>query len=155
MAESPAITTDEASRLNALRECVLPRGAPSDGLDEIVRDAARVCDAAIAMINLVDAHELRIEAAVGWSPATIAREQSICSQTIAGDGLLVVPDTRADARFATRWFVTADPYVRFYAGVPLLLADGGAIGTLCVLDLEPRVLRADAHRAVCGSARAK
>ncbi len=139
---------DEAARLHALRECLLPAGARDDGLDAIVRDAAHVCEAPIAMINLVDADDLRFEATVGWSPRAISRTDSICSSAIAQDGVFVVPDARADPEFAERWFVVNEPHVRFYAGVPLVLTDGAAIGTLCVMDRVPRVLRAEQLRAL-------
>jgi GAF domain-containing protein len=70
------------------------------------------------------------------------RDQSFCAHVVHDRKPIIVADTFQDARFADSPLVTAEPRIRFYAGVPLILDDGSCLGTLCLIDTRPRVLDA-------------
>jgi formate hydrogenlyase transcriptional activator len=127
---------DEA-RLGALGAYALER-QPEQDFDELAGLAAQVCATPMAIVSIVDAHDIWFKARTGVEAETIRRENAFCAETIQGRGPLVILDALEDARFAGHEFVTGG--VRFYAGVPLLAADGAALGALAVLDRVPRSL---------------
>jgi PAS domain S-box-containing protein len=134
---------DEAARLAALRETgVLDSGAEA-AFDDIVRLAAQFCRTPIALLSLVDSDRQWFKARVGLELEELPREVAFCAHAICGPGALVIPDAASDPRFAANPIVTSEPNVRFYAGVPLVTADGHALGTLCVIDHAPRELTAE------------
>jgi signal transduction histidine kinase/DNA-binding response OmpR family regulator len=134
---------NEPQRVSALHALEILDSAPEPAFDELVAEAARVCEVPIALVSLVDEHRQWFKAKVGLEASQTPREQAFCAHAIlTPERLMVVPDTRADPRFSGNPLVTADPWVRFYAGVPLVDAAGHALGTLCVLDRVPRELNA-------------
>ncbi len=137
-ATAPPIPDDEPERLAALHRLDVLGTPPEPELDVITRLAADRFDAAIALVSLVDADRQWFKARHGLEAAETCRRDSFCAHTIAGDGVMVVPDARADPRFARNPLVTGEPRIRFYAGAPLVLAGGEQVGTLCVIDPAPR-----------------
>ncbi|GGY73885.1 GAF domain-containing protein [Pseudoduganella plicata] len=133
---------DEASRLIALAASGLIDTPPEAGYDRIVRLAAAVTGSPIALISLLTAQRQWFKARVGLDARETPREWAFCSHAILAEGAFVVEDAAADERFRSNPLVLADPHIRFYAGVPLRDAAGNALGTLCVIDREPRKLRA-------------
>ena len=138
----------EATRLEALRLHEVLDTPAERGFDDLARLAAEVCGTPIALVSLVDADRQWFKARVGLGAAETPRRDSFCSHAIRGDGLFVVPDARADDRFATNSLVLGDPRIRFYAGMPLRTEAGHALGTLCVIDREPRELTAAQRRSL-------
>lgn len=134
----PPIPYDEPERLAALHRLDVLDSAPETDLDVITRLAADRFDTAIALVSLVDADRQWFKSRHGLDAAETCRADSFCGHTIAGKGVMVVPDATADPRFARNPLVTGAPHIRFYAGAPLVLADGHQIGTLCVIDPAPR-----------------
>ncbi len=129
---------DDAARVAALDRSGAVGARPEAALDGLVRLAARICAAASAEINLVGAEQLWFCAArgLGTPGETVERGLTFCTWTVQDpDRPLLVADARLDERFATNPFVT-DGTIRSYAGFPLV-AEGHAIGTLCVHDPEP------------------
>jgi signal transduction histidine kinase len=108
--------------------------------DDIAALAAHLCQTPVALVSLVDGARQWFKARVGLDICETSRDTSFCAVAMHGDSVMQVPDTRLDARFADNPFVTGDPYVRFYAGAPLKTPNGMPIGSLCVIDHEPRVL---------------
>lgn len=139
---------NEHERLQALRNYNVLDSAPEPGFDALTELAARLLNAPIALISLVDwkrqwcksAHGLNGQARE-WS-----RDYSICAHTILSDKLLIVPDTFADARFEGNSMLQGPHAFRFYAGAPLVTPQGFNIGTLAVMDTQPRHLN-EAERA--------
>jgi GAF domain-containing protein len=102
----------------------------------------------MAMLSLVDEHRQWFKSKVGVQVRETPREVSICTHAIQQDDLFIVPDTRQDPRFRDNPLVVGEPRVRFYAGAPLINEDGFALGTLCVIDREPRELDEDQKDAL-------
>jgi CheY-like chemotaxis protein/HPt (histidine-containing phosphotransfer) domain-containing protein len=142
---------NEPQRLSALHALGILDSAPEPVLDELVAEAARVCEVPIALVSLVDEHRQWFKAQTGLEVSETPREQAFCAHAIlTPERLMVVPDAQADPRFSANPLVTADPRIRFYAAAPLVDAAGHALGTLCVLDRVPRELTveqlAELHR---------
>lgn len=141
------ITATEERRLAALAEYDLLDSSGEDQFDAFTRLAARLCDAPIALISLVDRDRERITSAYGVVPSDVPRAVSFGAQVIAHGGVLVVEDAAADRRFAGNPLL-GEAAVRFYAGVALRSRHGDAVGALAVLDRRPRALDDDQRAAL-------
>jgi signal transduction histidine kinase len=144
---------DERERLRAVRDLDLLEARPEPDLDAMVELTAGICGTPIAVVSVLEGGRHSAKAGVGVDIGAPVRGQPLCAQTIDGHGLLVVPDARADVRFADHPDVVAEPGIRFYAGAPLLTAEGFALGTLCVADAVPRRLGLGQLRALRALAR--
>lgn len=138
----------EAKRIEALLNYQILDTAPEDSFDALTRLAAYVCQTPIAAISLTDRRRQWYKSKVGFISQEEPRDITFCAYTILQNELLVVQDTLTDERFATNPFVVRDPYIRFYAGVPLINIDGLVLGTLCVLDHVPRDLSREQQEAL-------
>lgn len=134
------IPADEKQRLRDLeRHGVI--GQPSDEhFDRIVELASSIFETPITAISLVEADRQWFLARKGLEARETPRDMAFCAHAIAGDVVLQVPDALADERFRTNPLVLSEPHIRFYAGAPLRSPDGHNLGTLCVIDREPRQL---------------
>ena len=130
----------ETARLHSLRQHRVLDTQPEPQFDDIARLAALVCDAPISFISLADEQRHWFKARVGIEWSEVARNHAFCDYAIEATGMFVIRDTAADERFARHPLVTAPPHARFYAGVPLRLANGHALGMLAVMDTRPREL---------------
>ncbi|AZU02603.1 diguanylate cyclase [Glycocaulis alkaliphilus] len=128
----------ELQRLAALRACAILDTDTHPAFDCLTRAAALAFDTPIALVALVDSDRQWFKSAFGIDERETARSISFCSHTIEGYEPLVVPDATRDPRFVRSPLVTGAPHVRFYAGAPLIEANGYAIGTVSVLDTQPR-----------------
>lgn len=134
------IPEDEEKRLALLRACKIMYTPAEEAFDDLARLAADLCGTEIALITLVDSDRQWFKSRVGVSQTDTARDLSFCGHCIAGQHPLLVEDTLLDPRFADNPLVTGDPGIRFYAGVPLQVEEGSAIGALSVADRVPRKL---------------
>ena len=144
----PTAQHDETARLAALRQYRILDTEPERAFDDLVLLASYVCETPMALITLVDAERQWFKARLGIAAAETPRAISFCSHAIQQNELFIVPDAREDERFRNNPFVTGGPFVRFYAGAPLLTHDGYALGTLCVIDSVPRTLTASQREAL-------
>jgi len=143
----------EAARLQALRVCNVLDTPPELEFDDVARLAALTCGAPIALVSFVDAERQWFKAKVGLAATQTPRRHAFCSHAIAEDRLFVVADASKDPRFVDNPLVTGEPHIRFYAGAPIVTADGHRLGTVCVIDTEPRRIdegQAIALRALAG-----
>lgn len=147
------LTEREQERLDALREYRILDTPPEQAFDDLTALAAYVCDVPIALVSLVDTDRQWFKSKFGLEATETSRDVSFCAHAILQDDILVVQDTHLDARFAANPLVTSEPNIRFYAGVPLLSPEALPLGTLCVIDHEPRELNAAQIRALEGIGR--
>ncbi|WP_204141654.1 GAF domain-containing protein [Halomicronema sp. CCY15110] len=136
----PPVLTQEAKRLEALRQYQILDTPAEQAYDDITALAAFICDVPIALISLVEEHRQWFKSKVGLAVSETSRDVSFCAHAIAQPETLVIPDALLDERFVDNQLVTCAPNIRFYAGVPLVTPSGVAIGTLCVIDHQPRQL---------------
>jgi len=137
---APAIPDDEPDRLAALRELLILDTPPEERLDKIVQFASVEFNVPIALVSLVDSNRQWFKARIGLDACETSREISFCGHAILQPDILLIPDALADPRFADNPLVTGGPMIRFYAGAPVVLPSGFAIGTLCLIDTQPRTL---------------
>lgn len=134
------LPVNERERLGALHSYRILDTLPEACYDDIALLASEICAAPIAAVSLVDRERQWFKSKVGLEVSETARDVAFCSHTILESDLLVVCDARDDKRFADNPLVAGEPYVRFYAGAPLLTPEGEALGSLCVIDRVQRTL---------------
>jgi PAS domain S-box-containing protein len=140
---------NEPGRLEALRSYNIMDSADEAEFDRIVELASMICGVPLSFVTLIDENRQWYKARPKHIQVMeIPRSLGFCRYTIAGDTILEVPDTTQDERFNQDPLVTNDPNLRFYTGFPLIDPQGFAIGTLCVLDVVPRVLTEEQKHAL-------
>ena len=146
--------TDESTRLAALNELRILDTLPEQAYEDIVALASQICGTPIGLVSLVDSERQWFKARVGLEAAETHRDLAFCAHAIVGaEPVFIVEDTARDQRFADNPLVTGGPCIRFYAGAPIVMAGGQALGTVCVIDTVPRVLNAGQTRALQALAR--
>lgn len=141
----------EALRLQALRSYGILDTPREAAFEDITRLASIICQTPIALISLVDAERQWFKSERGMGERETPLFKSMCAHALLDSDVLVVPDTREDVRFSRNPLVTGEAPLHFYAGAVLKTSEGLPLGTVCVLDRQPRQLSAeqvDALRAL-------
>lgn len=136
----PTIPANEKERQVALDRYQILDTLPEQEYDDLTQIAADICGTPIALISLIDRDRQWFKAKIGIETSETSRDLSFCGHVVADNAILTVPDATQDSRFADNPFVVNDPQIRFYTGIPLKTPDNFTLGTLCVIDLEPRHL---------------
>jgi GAF domain-containing protein len=139
---------NEGDRLAALRSYGVLDTAPEPSFDSLAQLAAHVCGTPFAAINLIEDRRQWSKAEVGLGFRETPVEVSICAKAILQQSLFIIADTRQDSRFVSNPLVTGPPHVRFYAGAILATPQSLPLGTLCVLDRQPRELNEQQRAAL-------
>lgn len=137
MTEAP-IPPNEDLRLAALRRYDILDTSPEPGFDRITTIASRLLNAPVVLISLLDEDRQWFKAAHGVDATETPRSHAFCAYTILDEKPLVIEDTTKDHRTDHNPMVVGPPNVRFYAGAPLITSDGMALGSLCIVDRNPR-----------------
>jgi len=138
--QAAALPSSEPERLAALWNLGILDTEPEDRFDRYTEVACSTFDVPIALVSLVDAERQWFKSHHGLDVTQTHRDASMCAHAILVDDVFMVTDALRDDRFADNPYVAQDPRLRFYAGVPLSVADGACVGTLCIMDHRPRVL---------------
>ena len=136
----PQAPLNEPSRLAALLAFELLDTPAEAMFDNITTLAAHICNTPIALISLIDAERQWFKSRVGLGVSETPRELAFCAHAINRDELFEIENALLDPRFCDNPLVTSDPDIRFYAGMPLSDGHGHNLGTLCVIDRQPRQL---------------
>ncbi len=140
------VPADELQRLRDLERYGVIDSPSDEHFERIVELASLIFSVPITAISLVEQHRQWFLCNLGLEASETPRDQAFCAHAIATDGVMVVPDATADPRFRTNPLVTSEPHIRFYAGAPLRSREGHNLGTLCVIDREPRQITAQQER---------
>ena len=141
---NPPKPGNESSRLEALKEYNILDTLSEKDYEDITLLAATICKTPVSLITFVDGGRQWFKSHHGLSVSETEREYAFCAHALnSPKEALVVEDSRKDERFADNPLVTGDPYVIFYTGMPLVNPDGYPLGTLCVIDHQPRKLSAE------------
>jgi diguanylate cyclase (GGDEF)-like protein len=139
----PALPLDETARLMSLHSLRILDTPAEDRFDRITRMAKRFFGVEICLISLVDSQRQWFKSKLGLDACETGREISFCGHAILDEKTFVVSDASKDVRFADNPLVTGTPSIRFYAGCPVHGPDGYRIGTLCLIDSQPRDFSAE------------
>jgi diguanylate cyclase (GGDEF)-like protein len=140
---APEMPANEAQRINVLHSLGLLDAPPDERFDRLTRLAKRLFDVPVAKVTLVDNDAVFALSCAGQASGPVPRELSFCSHAIVNDGVLLVPETRDDPRFHDNPYVAGAPFIRFYVGCPLEVPGGARLGSLCLVDFEPREFSAE------------
>ena len=128
---------NESQRLAALQALNLLDTGAEKSFDRLTQMAANIFQVPIALVSLIDQDRQWFKSCVGLSAHQTPRDQAFCNYTILDDSIFEVKDTHRDLRFKDNALVTGEPYIRYYAGTPILSA-GYRVATFCLIDHEPR-----------------
>lgn len=138
--KAPPIPENEEIRIQTLHSYDILDSVPEERYDRLTRLAKRLFGVPIALVSLIDTNRQWYKSSQGIDTRETPREVSFCGHAILGEDIFEIPDATLDERFHDNPLVTDNPSIRFYAGCPLTVGNGSNLGTLCILDKEPKKL---------------
>lgn len=138
--KAPPLPEDEVTRVETLHSYDILDSVPEERYDRLTRLAKRLFDVPIALVSLIDTDRQWFKSVQGLDARETSREISFCGHAILGNEIFEVPDAELDERFHDNPLVKDNPSIRFYAGCPLTVGNGSKLGTLCLIDKEPKKL---------------
>jgi class 3 adenylate cyclase len=144
------LPSNESERFEAVKSYDIYGSEPEAAYDDLSDLAAQLTGVPISLVNIVGDERIWVKSRHGI-PADLAevpRGAVCCAHAVCRSDLLVVSDTHSDDRFKDLPFISTEPFVRFYAGMPLIDSGGYALGTLCIMDLEPRELSFEVEEGI-------
>ncbi|MBT0587830.1 sensor histidine kinase [Alteromonas oceanisediminis] len=149
----PTLPDNESQRLKALVSYQIMDTDPDPVFDDITAMIAELCETSIALVSLIDDCRQWFKSAFGLSATETSKDIAFCAHAIHQNDIFEVTDTLKDERFHDNPLVTDEPNIRFYAGMPLVDEQGFALGTLCVIDTQPKQLSVRQRRYLAVLAR--
>ncbi|MEZ8142969.1 diguanylate cyclase [Enterovibrio norvegicus FF-33] len=146
--KKPSFPDNEEFRVNTLKSLDILDTIPEERFDRVTRMAKRLFSVEIALVSLVDSNRQWFKSSQGLDASETPRDISFCGHTILGDEVFIISDASKDARFSDNPLVTDNPNIRFYAGYPIKTPNGAKIGTLCLIDAEPKEFDTDDKEAL-------
>lgn len=146
--KTPDFPENEELRLETLKSLEVLDTEAEERFDRITRLAKRLFNVPISLVSIVDEDRQWFKSCYGLTASETHRDISFCGHSILGDETFVVPNALEDSRFADNPLVTGDPNIRFYAGFPLKMVNDTKMGTLCIIDTEPREFTEDDRAAL-------
>lgn len=128
----------EQERLDAVTRTNLLDSEAEDRFDRYTQQVKDYFKVSSSIVALIDDHRMFLKSVIGPIKQNLPRQITFCNATIRNAGPLIIRDVLEDDRFCANPLVVGEPYIRFYAGYPLRGPGGWTIGTLCVIDQEPR-----------------
>jgi diguanylate cyclase (GGDEF)-like protein len=137
--KAPEYPENEDTRVATLRSLDILDTEPEERFDRLTRIAKRLFRVPIALVSFVDMNRQWFKSCQGIEVTEMSRDISFCGHAILGDDIFIISDATLDDRFYDNPLVINEPRIRFYAGVPLVVSNGVKVGTLCLIDREPRM----------------
>jgi sigma-B regulation protein RsbU (phosphoserine phosphatase) len=140
---------DENARLAAVRRYDILDTPPDGAFDRVANLAARLFQVPIATVTIVDEDRVWFKAAHGLTGVSqIGRDPGLCASVILRDDAYVIADALTDPRALNHPLVLGEFGLRFYAAAPIVTGDGHRLGTVNVIDREPREVTRDQAAAL-------
>src|SRR3989344_7596530 len=136
--QTAPIPENESERIESLKKLQILDTPPEERFDLLTKLATKVFNVPISTVTLVDANREWFKSVCGLDEKEGERAISFCGHGMLADEILVIPDAKKDPRFSDNPMVVGEPFIRFYAGVPLFSEDGQRVGTFCIKGHEPR-----------------
>ena len=131
----------ESERIQNLESYSILDTLPESDYDSLTTLASEICGTPISLVSLIDKKRQWFKSHHGLDATETPKEYAFCAHAINDpENIFIIQDARTDNRFHDNPLVTGDPYVIFYAGVPLISEEGFPLGTLCVIDHKPNLL---------------
>ena len=146
------IPKNESERIASLNSLGILDTPPEERFDQLTRCATKIFHVPISTLTLIDATREWFKSCQGLDKTQGDRAVSFCGHALVENKILVVQDTTKDERFADNPTVIGKPYIKFYAGVPIMSADGQRIGAFCIKDIKPREFSKDDQNVLIGLA---
>ncbi len=131
---------NEEERIKTLKKYNILDTPPDGSFDRITKMAARLLNVPIAIVTLVDTDRIWFKSRYGIDVYQIDRDPGLCSSAILSDDVYIVEDAVKDPRTLANPLVAGGFGLQFYAAAPIKVKGGHNLGTLCVIDKNPRQL---------------